>query len=140
MKFHSQKCPPTHSEIYVKEKEGPLEGLYNGNRRYLVDFSLGRNLGSYHIIDGANVHVTYAGQRETCGRCHKTSKDCPGGGMAKQCEEKSGVKVSLLDHMRQHWKEIEFDPNLFELDLDEIGEPITEDMEIKDREIKPIPF
>ena len=100
--------------VYEKDKTGPFEGLYNGNRRYLVDFTLGKNLGSYHIIDGSKVHVSYAGQQRTCGRCHKTSKDCPGGGVAKQCEDRLGRRVPLIEHMREHCEEIGFAPNLFE--------------------------
>ena len=88
-----------------------------------VDFTRGRNLGSFHIIDGAKVQVTYAGQRRTCGRCQKTSRDCPGGGLARQCETNNGKRVKLIDHMRAHWKEIGFEPNLFELDdIDEVFE------------------
>ena len=118
--------------IYDKNKDGPFKDIYNGNRLYQVDFTLGKHLGSYHIIDGAKVHVTYAGQKKTCGRCHKTSRDCPGGGVARQCEDRMGRRVTLIDHMRSHWEEINFSPNLFELDMSEVDEFITEDMEIKD--------
>ena len=118
--------------IYEKDKDGPFKDLYNGNRRYHIDFTLGKNLGSYHIIDGSKVQVTYAGQHKTCGRCHKTSRDCPGGGVARQCEDRMGRRVTLIDHMREHWEEIRFSPNLFELDLSEVDEFVTEDMEIKD--------
>ena len=72
--FKSQKV------IYEIDKEGPFTGLYNGDRRYLVDFSTGRNMGSYHLIDGVKIRVSYSGQRRTCGRCHKTSDECPGKG------------------------------------------------------------
>ena len=118
--------------IYEGEKQGPLEGLYNGNRRYHIDFTMGKNLGSYHIIDGSKVHVLYAGQQKTCGRCHKTSRNCPGGGIARQCEDRMGPRVSLIDHMRQHWEELGFTPNLFELDLNKVDDNMTEDMEIKE--------
>ena len=118
--------------IYEKEKSGDLAGFLNGNRRYLVDFSYGRNLGSYHIIDGFKVFVTYAGQQKTCWRCHKTSRDCPGGGMAKKCEDRMGPRVSLIDHMRNHWEDIGFNPNRFELDINELNDAGTEDMEIKE--------
>ena len=69
--------------IYEKDKEGPFAGFYNGNRRYLVDFSHGRNMGSFHLLDGAKIRVSYPGQKRTCGRCHKTSWDCPGKGIAR---------------------------------------------------------
>jgi hypothetical protein len=32
--------------IYETDKEGPLSGLKNGDRKYLVDFSNGRNMGT----------------------------------------------------------------------------------------------
>ena len=55
--------------IYEIEKDGPLRGLKNGNRRYLVDFTGGRNMGTYHLLDGAKITVMYPGQKKTCGRC-----------------------------------------------------------------------
>ena len=120
--------------IYEKEKDKshPYEGLYIGNRRYLVDFTQGRNLGSYHIIDGFKVEVTYAGQQRTCWRCHQTSRDCPGRGLARQCEDRRGPRVSLIDHMRSYWEKIGFSPAEFELNSEEVDENRTEDMEIKD--------
>ena len=45
--------------IYEVESDGDFKGLKNGNRKYLVDFSNGRNTGSFHIIDGANVQIFY---------------------------------------------------------------------------------
>ena len=47
--------------VYLKHREGPIEGLKNGDRKYLMDFTGGRNLGTYHIVDGANVHISYSG-------------------------------------------------------------------------------
>ena len=41
--------------IYETDKEGPFEGLHNGDRRYLVDFTNGRNMGSFHLLDGARI-------------------------------------------------------------------------------------
>ena len=35
-----------------EDREGPFAGLYNGDRRYLVDFTNGRNMGSFHLLDG----------------------------------------------------------------------------------------
>ena len=49
--------------VYDVEKDGPLQGLKNGDRKYKMDFSGGRNMGTFHLIDGANVMVSYAGQR-----------------------------------------------------------------------------
>ena len=117
--------------IYVTEKEGPMKGIKNGDRKYLIDFSGGRNLGSYHIIDGVKVMISYSGQIKTCGRCHKTSRDCIGGGYAKQCELKNGPRVNLGDHMAEHWKNINFSPSNFKLFID--GEM---DSKVADSEIK----
>ena len=41
--------------IYDTDKDGPFSGLRNGDRKYLVDFTNGRNMGTFHLIDGANV-------------------------------------------------------------------------------------
>ena len=64
--------------IYLKNREGPFMGLKNGDRKYFLDFTGGRNLDSFHIIDGAKVTISYPGQRRTCGRCHHTAAECPG--------------------------------------------------------------
>ena len=39
---------------------------------------------------------------------------CPGGGFAKSCETKNGKRVTLIDHMKDHWKAIGFVPCDFE--------------------------
>ena len=53
-----------------KIKEGAWKGQFNGERRYKVDFSgQKRPMGSFHIIGGAKVKVTYRGNTSTCGRC-----------------------------------------------------------------------
>ena len=118
--------------IYVTDKEGPTKGIKNGDRRYCLDFSDGLNLGSYHIIDGAKVLISYPGQLRTCGRCHQNSKQCPGGGVAKQCDLKNGIRVRLEEHMRSHWDLIGFVPSNFKLDIDD-SENLskTADVEIK---------
>ena len=59
-----------HEVIYLRNKSGPFQGLKNGDRKYFIDFTNGRNLDSYHLIDGAKVTVRYRGQRRTCGRCN----------------------------------------------------------------------
>ena len=122
--------------IYETEKEGPFMGIKNGNRKYLVDFSHSEhNLGSFHIIDGANTSVFFLGQKKTCGRCYRTANNCPGRGFGKKCEENSGERVKLIDHMREHWKAIGFAVESFKLDTendDEVGNSVTEDVPIKD--------
>ena len=100
--------------VYDVVKDGPLQGLKNGDRKYKMDFTGGRNMGTFHLIDGSNVQVKYSGQRNTCGRCHGDSRTCPGGGWARSCELKSGPKVELREHMRQLWLAIGFSPGNFE--------------------------
>ena len=45
--------------IYVRNKDGPFRGLKNGDRKYIMDFSGGINLDSYHLIDGAKVNISF---------------------------------------------------------------------------------
>ena len=118
--------------IYETDREGPLAGLRNGDRKYLVDFTNGRNMGTFHLIDGSNVNVRYNSQRKTCGRCHRTPLNCPGAAWAKTCEEKGGNKVTLRDHMKALWAEIGFKPEDFKLDYDESEENLNADVEIKE--------
>ena len=119
--------------VYVKIQEGPLAGLKNGDRKYMMDFSDGRNLGTYHLIDGANTHISYAGQRRTCARCHRTPAACPGSGIARTCEERGGLKTGLKEYMEKLWEEIGYKPAEFSR---EIGEDDTEseDVEIRENE------
>ena len=74
----------SHKVIYDTERNGPLVGVKNGDRRFLVDFTSGKGMGTYHLMDGEAVTVNYSGQRRTCGRCHKDSRSCPGGGWARR--------------------------------------------------------
>ena len=74
--------------VYGKYRDGDFKGKYNGERKFLVDFSKAeRTMGTYHIIDGAKVRVYYPGNKRTCGRCQETCAKCPGNGIAKDCEE-----------------------------------------------------
>ena len=41
--------------------------------------------------------------------------------------KKNGERVKLIDHMRDHWREIGFEPNLFELADDDINEVFEEE-------------
>ena len=73
--------------IYCKFEEGEFKGKFNGVRKYQIDFSkAAKTMGTYHLIDGCRTRVFYRGNHKTCGRCHKTAKDCPGEGLAKDCE------------------------------------------------------
>ena len=84
--------------IYDTDREGPLKGFKNGDRRYLVDFTNGRNLGTFHILDGANIRVSYSGQKKTCGRCHNVASKCLGSAIAKMCEMKNGLMLNCINN------------------------------------------
>ena len=114
--------------IYDVDKTGPFKGVRNGDRKYQCDFSEGVNLGSYHIIDGHKVFIFYPGQRKTCGRCYQIANNCPGGAIAKLCDEKKGPKVKLTDHMIAYWKSIGFKPSSFKLEED--IDHLTDDVQI----------
>ena len=102
--------------IYSKFNDGPFSGKYTGERKYQVNFTdLKRHMGTYHYLDGARIRIFYRGNIKTCGRCHKSAHDCPGGAIAKICEENGGGRLSLADHMRKIWSEIGFSPQSFEL-------------------------
>ena len=102
--------------IYSKYGEGPLKGIFNGERKYQVEFAEGaKHMGTYHFLDGAKVRVFYRGNIKTCGRCHKESRNCAGGGFAKDCQASGGVRIDLADHMKELWAEIDFSPTTFKL-------------------------
>ena len=102
--------------IYSKFSDGPFSGKYTGERKYQVNFTdAKRHMGTYHFLDGARVRVYYKGNIKTCGRCHSSAYHCPGGALAKICEEKGGARITLIDHMKKLWSEINFSPNSFEL-------------------------
>ena len=95
--------------IYGVHREGPWKGQYNGERRYLADFSDQiLPMGTYHLVDGAKVRVVYPGNTRTCARCHQDPLLCPGGGMAKECAEKGGRRVPLSQHMGSLWDRVGF--------------------------------
>ena len=116
--------------VYVRNKDGPFEGLKNGDRKYKMDFTGGRNLGTYHLVDGANVNISYQGQKRTCARCHQTPSLCLGGGLAKNCDDKGGPKVKLIDFMKELWEEIGFKPAEFTKENE--NEENDEDIEIRE--------
>ena len=122
--------------IYDTDKEGPLKGLKNGDRQYLVDFTGGRNMGSFHILDGSRIRVNYSGQKKICGRCYSTASSCPGDAIARSCEVNQGAKISLVDHMKNYWEEIGFKPADFKLVEVEAADcdDIFEDLPIKENE------
>ena len=102
--------------IYERHGDGPLKGVFNGDRKYNIEFSdTAKPMGTYHFLDGERVRVFYRGNTKTCGRCHEVSGTCVGGGIARDCNSGGGKKVDLADHMRSLWQEIGFSPTSFEL-------------------------
>ena len=125
--------------IYGRHGEGPFKGKVNGDRKYQVDFSkTATDMGTYHFLDGERLRVYYRGNRKTCGRCHKVANLCPGGGIAKECQEMGGQRVGLIEHMKILWDKIGFSPTTFkipekEIDTEEInGENLNGDQKILD--------
>ena len=108
------------SVIYDKYKEGPFVGKFNGDRKYVADFtSSSVNMGTFHIIDGARVKIFFNGNRKTCARCHLTSDQCKGEAQASNCEELGGIRLSLLEHMKRLWETVNFQPIQFKFDVDD---------------------
>ena len=112
----------TNKVVYAVYSEGPLQGMGNGDRSFKMEIKPGNNLGSYHVIDGQKVTLRYPGQQQTCARCHKTSQNCKGRGMARKCEAEGGLKVEFTDYILELWKKIGYSPD--NLDLNGVdGEP-----------------
>ena len=101
---------PQTRVVYGTYKDGPLKGMFNGDRFYEVEIKPGVNIGSYHLIDGVKVTLRYAGQKQTCGRCHRTPDSCKGGGVAKRCEAQGGNKVDFRHYIRALWQDIDYSP------------------------------
>ena len=96
--------------IYGAYASGPLKGLRNGDRSFKVEIKPGENIGTYHIMDGQKVTVRYAGQQQTCARCHKTPQHCMGKGVARNCQAAGGPKVELCDYILELWNRIGYNP------------------------------
>ena len=90
--------------------EGPLKGMKNGDRSYKVEVKPGENIGSYHIIDCQKVSLRYAGQQQTCGRCHETPQKCRGRGVARKCEAEGGTRIEFTDYILKLWERIGYTP------------------------------
>ena len=77
-------------------------------------------------MTGTKVHISYPGQRKTCGRCQRAAPACPGDGLARKCEEKGGLVVYLKDHMKTLWDEIGFKPADFTMEKEnyEVGDKV----------------
>ena len=100
--------------IYGTFSTGPLRGVRNGDRSYKVEIKPGENIGTYHIIDNHKVTVRYAGQQQTCARCHGTPQHCLGKGIARNCQAAGGQKVELTDYILNLWERIGYSPQDFE--------------------------
>ena len=85
--------------VYGVYGDGPLKDFRNGNRAYKMELGPVRNLGTYHVIDGQKVTIRYAGQMQTCARCHQTARTCKGKGIAKRCEDNNGDKVDFIEYI-----------------------------------------
>ena len=85
-------------------------GIKNGNRQYKLEVTPGVNIGTYHIIDSNKVSLFYAGQQQTCGRCHQVAKKCKGGGIARKCEVQGGQKIEFQDYIVDLWNSIGYSP------------------------------
>ena len=81
-----------------------------------------RGLGTYHVIDGQKVTIKYAGQMQTCARCHQTARICKGKGVAKRCEENNGEKVDFVQYIISLWKDIGYAPKEAKLNEDELSD------------------
>ena len=101
----------TNKVVHVVYGTGPLKGLKNGNRSYKMEIKPGENIGSYHVIDGQKVSVRYPGQQQTCGRCHNVPNLCKGGGIARECDAKGGIRVEFTDYIKELWTRIGYSPN-----------------------------
>ena len=64
-------------------------------------------MGSFHILDGARVKVIYPGNTRTCARCHLAPSQCPGDGIARQCEANGTDRVPLTTHLKQLWNRLD---------------------------------
>ena len=112
---HGKVCR-TEPVIHHVYQNGPLKGIKDGTRSYMVNIT--KPLGSYHIIDDTKVSIRYRGQSRTCAKCHKSAFGCPGNGMAKDC---TADRIFLSDAMKSHWEEIGFVPDK------SVGYDITEE-------------
>ena len=95
---------------YGKHHGGKLNGLYNGSRWLEMVLDTRKSLINYVWWEGplpnsgsSRITITYgAGKGHQCGHCLQTSRQgCPGGGKAKVCREKEGVRANAVDYMKK---------------------------------------
>ena len=83
-------------------KEGPWRGQLNGERVYQAEVHSQKcPMGSYHLLDGARVKVIYPCNTRTFARCHSPPNQCPGNGIARQCETEGTERISFSLHLKQ---------------------------------------
>ena len=111
-------------------RDGPLKGIKNGDRSFKMEVKPGENIGSYHFIDGQKISLRYAGQQQTCGRCHETPQKCRGRGIAKKCEEEGGRRIEFSEYILGLWKKIGYSPS-----NEEVARKVNEEDEIEDVQI-----
>ena len=117
--------------VYGMYNDGPLKGFKNGDRSYKMELKPGDNIGSFHVIETQKVTVRYNGQLQTCGRCHRTPKQCRGGGIAKRCQAEGGIKVDFMDYILNLWREIGYSPKQAELSQDMNTDEEVEPVEVE---------
>ena len=93
-------------------KEGPLFGLQNGDRRYYIEFFPNISIGTLHIVEGQKVTFSYPSQKRSCFRCLNIAHECPGNGIAKDCEAAGGSRKLLSAHMQELWAKIKYSPEV----------------------------
>jgi hypothetical protein len=112
--------------VHCVFKEGPLRDMKNGDRAYKVEVKPGENIGSYHIIDSHKVSMRYAGQQQTCGRCHETPQKCKVRGIARKCEAEGGIRIEFSDYILGLWERIGYSPANDELHIDVESEDVEQ--------------
>ena len=66
-----------------------------------------------------------------------TAQHCPGSGWARTCEEKDGLKVHLLEHMKTLWAKIGFQPSSFNMDGNLEDDEMPRTVNIKENNFTP---
>ena len=92
-------------------KDVPLCGLKNGTRKYTIDVRQDLPIGTAHFIDGSKVNISFPGQQKFCYRCFKVDRDCPGKGLARDCEANDGLKALFSDYTLDFWRKIKYSPD-----------------------------
>ena len=58
--------------------------------------------------------MRYAGQHQTCARCHETPQHFMGKGVARNCQAAGGPKVEMCDYILKLWERIGYNPGDFD--------------------------